>query len=117
MFICVELDTEDVILWNRLDKEIAEEVGGVHVIWGSASGDAVKKIACLLPTNLFYIDTSATTKQIGKIFIDKIQSLWIGGYRLIVLADGDWHQDSRKYTAKQLPNTKPLEEELASRED
>lgn len=34
MWVCIEIDLDNVEVWSQVDKILCEELGLTHVIWG-----------------------------------------------------------------------------------
>lgn len=59
MFVCLELETEDVTVWAEVDKVLANKFGLTSVIWGQ-SGSTTNH-PCQLPSNLYYVQSPIET--------------------------------------------------------
>ena len=85
MFVCLELDTEDLEIWSQLESSLTKKLGATQVIWGSEGNDE-KLVACRLPGNLFHINVhekeSVTLDRVKSV----LESTWSGGYRFICMS-------------------------------
>lgn len=96
MFICIEIDSEDITIWEQIDKAILQELGFTHVLWG-INGDAAEKPACFpIPSNLFHACATDTAKNISNTVHTLIRKICSVAFNLVVIDDTSWsrqHQD------------------------
>lgn len=108
MFICIEIDSEDITIWEQIDKMLASEIGATHIIWGVAGG---KNTACKLPSNLFYVNTIAEASDVNAKVKDIVTNLWFGAYRTLTTHSKIWCSSDTPFTKPKLTTLKIKEEE------
>lgn len=95
MFVCLEIDTEDITIWTEIDKVLAEKLGLVHILWGVDRKS--KKPTCFkMPGNLFYVKSGFNSPVDFRELVETIiKYMWTGGYNLIIIKDEHWSHNDR----------------------
>lgn len=106
MFVCLEVDTEDVDIWDQIDTALAQKFGCVHILWGAGEDPDKTVTPCHLPGNLFYVATTEKEATLSKRILPAVQHIWSGGYRLICIGT-TWHQSEKPYAERSQPVASP----------
>lgn len=112
MFVYLEIDTEDVDIWDQIDTALAQKFGCVHILWGSGEDKTV--VPCHLPGNLFYVNTTEKERTLSNTILPVIQHIWSGGYRLICIG-ASWSQSEKPYADRSQPvaSSQPVDIEVS----
>lgn len=118
MFVCLEVDTEDVTMWKRIDEELATEFGLIHIIWGVRRTEKDKPVACKLPDTLFYANTGMEAHQFSITIQNKLSDMFSNGYKIMVIDDKTWSHEHLVSKLKIQESISIMEErELETREE
>lgn len=113
MWVCLEVETEDLEIWQNIDKLLASEFGLTHVVWGVNRANENTPVACKLPSNLFYTETTDSERGLKDRIEPLLKNLRVG-YKIMVM-DKSWSHQSEDSPKKITPSIK-VEEEISSRE-
>lgn len=95
MFACLEIDTEDIIVWAEIDKILAESLGLTHILWG-VDVKSKKPMYFKLPGNLFYVKSSLDRPLDFRELIETtVKNIWTGGYNIIIIKGEQWSHNDR----------------------
>lgn len=90
MFVCVELETEDIQVWVEFDSTIAKEFGMASSIWGIDKDK--KQIVSPLPNTLYRIQTNCEAVFVRDLLVERMKNLGIG-FSVMVIDDSTWASD------------------------
>lgn len=94
MWVCIEIQTEDLEIWHDVDRVLANELGLTHIIWGVKKEENSKPACCKLPSNLFYIETTEKECGLKSRIVALLKPLKLS-YNLMVMGDSWSHSDEK----------------------
>lgn len=114
MFVCIEVETEDITIWKEIDNILAQEFGLTHTLWGVKAADKTTPTTCKLPSNLFYGAPTTPETQLSDLIKDRLRH-FNTSFRLIAI-DNSWAY--RKYENEALTSSVIVadEQEITVRE-
>lgn len=112
MWLCLEVDTEEIEIWTEIDKLLSNNLGLTHIIWGV--DDKEKSLPCKLPGNLFHGKTSSCSeKQLVKSVMEVLKPMGLS-YRIIAMKNSWSHEEIK--APKSSVSEIVKEEDISSRE-
>ena len=124
MFVCLEVNTDDIILWEQIEKMMANEFGLTTVLWGVEVADSAAKVPSksILPKNLFYgytayDNTQETCDTFNDMIEEEIRKLGVEDLRVITILHKAWTTRTIGNMNKPLPKASYIDpEEIVGRE-
>lgn len=102
MFVCLEIDTEDIEIWAKIDMILANELGLTHVVWGT---DKEKNNnTCILPSNLFYVHTSMPEVILRDKIMAVLNNNWNDGFKLMIMGSSWAYQSGDSQPKPSVPS-------------
>lgn len=112
MWVCIEIDLDNVKVWSQVDKILCEEFGLIHVVWGVDNQG--KNLPCKLPSNLFFGTIGMREKELS-VRIQNLLSPFRIGYNLMVM-ENSWSHE-RVFAPKEGCSLVPDNSEVSNREE
>lgn len=92
MWVCIEIQTDDLEIWSTVDRLLASELGCTHIIWGVKKEENNKPVACKLPSNLFHAEPTEKESEFRTRIVELLKSLQLN-YNIMVMGSGWSHSD------------------------
>lgn len=89
MFVCIEAETTELEVWNKIDSTLANEFGLTHILWGVDTQKDNNPVACKLPSNLFCGEVSNDLKNMCNNIRERLKYLDID-FTIITMPSKGW---------------------------
>lgn len=93
MFLCLDIKTDDTIVWAKIDQLLANEFGLTHVLWGVDPRKNNKPTACKLPETLWTSPTNLSARDFGMKIKEQVKTIWSGEFTIITFPGAGWNHD------------------------
>jgi hypothetical protein len=103
MFLSLDLKTDDIVLWAKIDQLLADEFGLTHVIWGVDTTNNNKPTACKLPETLWTSSTNLPARDFCLKVKEKIKTMWSGPFIIMTIPGDGWSHDTVRGNASYPP--------------